>query len=162
MDEATQSGDKDRVAELEKANAMAAQLRAAGDEQGAAGVLQLAASRGALTTEAAIAAQMQYGAGDFIFDRSKTKENLGEIMGGMSTNAKRQNSAFNSVGSMIGNVAGMQTTGVGARDFTARNDALRAAMEKEGFKGTIDEYLKTEQGKRIDSDAKTKSQTDLK
>lgn len=162
MDEAVKNGDKDRIAELEKASAMAAQLKASGDEQGATGVLQLAASRGAMPTEAAIAAQMQYGASDFIFNKSKTKNDIGEIMGGMAANADAQNASLNSVNTMTGNIAGMQTTGVGSRTQVARDRALKAAMEEQGFKGTRDEYLQTEQGKKIvNADSKTAAQTDL-
>jgi predicted chitinase len=162
LDSATKSGDQDRVDELEKAQAIAAQLRAQGDEQGAIGVLQLAASRGALTTDAAIAAEMQYGLSNILFDKSKKKKDLPDLMSSLYKNSDTRNASLAGTNELIGNTA-LQTTGVGSRDASARNAALEKARTDSGFKGSMTEFMESNQLKRmLEADPKLASQVNLR
>jgi predicted chitinase len=162
LDSATKSGDQDRVDELEKAQAIAAQLRAQGDEQGAIGVLQLAASRGALTTDAAVAAEMQYGLSNILFDKSKKKRDLPDLMSSLYKNSDTRNASLAGTNELIGNTA-LQTTGVGSRDASARNAALEKARTDSGFKGSMTEFMESNQLKRmLEADEKLASQVGIR
>ncbi len=157
--EALRTGDTDQVRALELAQAIAGQLEAVGDDRGAAGIRQLAAGRGAMTTEDAQRVATQYGANDILFNRNNSVNNLGQVMAMMSRNAGMVNIGMAGVNPLMGQTQ-LQTTGVGSYEIEALIKGREKAMEDAGFKGTIDEFLATEAGKKADE--ALKSQVNLR
>lgn len=164
MREAKETGDTARVAELEKASAMAAQFKAAGDETARAGVLQIAASRGALTTDAAMKLEMQYGVSKALFDKSLTAKDIPDIMKGAADYSKMQDRSLSGANQLVGRLD-IQTSGQGAANLQDRQAAITEAMREAGFKGTQAQFMETEQAKRFKPetvDAGLASQTGLR
>ena len=148
MREAVATGDTDRIAELKKASAMAAQFKAAGDEIARVGVLQIAASRGALTTDATTQLEMQYGVSKALFDKSLTEKDIPDIMKGVADYSRTQDRALSGTNQLVGRI-GIQTTGQGAANLQDREAAITKAIADSGFKGTRAQFLETEQAKRF-------------
>ena len=164
MREAVETGDKDREEELKKAQAMAAYFKSIGDEQARIGVLQLAAARGALTTEAAVKTEMQYGVSNSLFDRTKSEKDLPDIMQRAADYSRMQDQSLRGVTNLIGKTE-IQTSGQGSANVQDRTAAINAGFaeaRKNGFKGDFRAYLEEEQKKRGVSDDKTVAQTELR
>ena len=142
--DAKNRGDKTEIARLEKAQAMASALTAAGDKKGATGVLQIAASRGALTTPEAIAAEMTYGVTKALNNPNLTST---QALIDMSKNAEAQQRQLSGINSFIGGIGPLQTDVVAIANVI---DKLRPAIEaaqKAGYGKDVEGYLKSEQGR---------------
>ena len=140
--DARNKGDEQELKRLEKARQLSAIAKKAGDEKGATGILQLAASGGAITTEAGAAAQQTYGVNEILDSQGTVLEGIKELV--KNGKISLQNTA--AVNKIIGSIPGLNTGVVGQADLLDRLEPALRAVEKEGI--TIDEYFKREQEKR--------------
>jgi hypothetical protein len=148
-------GDTEEMTRLERAADIAGALKAFGDTRGATGVLQLAASGGAMTTPEAVAAEMTYGITRILNNPSAP---LPEALKQMVENAKVQQRGLAETNRMIGTIEGIQTNVVGIDDFVTRMQPLIAEAARQGK--TLNEFLETEQGKLMAAGGDTKSMVD--
>lgn len=148
-------GDDAEQQRLQRAADIAGALKAFGDTRGATGVLQLAASGGAMTTPEAVAAEMTYGVNKILADPNSP---LPEALKGMVENAKRQQRGLAETNRMIGTIEGIQTNVVSIDDFVTRMQPLINEAARQGK--TLNEFLETEQGKLMAAGGDTKLMTD--
>lgn len=163
MREAKSNNDKEMLNILEKAQAMAAQFKAAGNETARIGILQQAAARGSLTTDAAIQTESQFGTSRLLLDSSKTAKDVLNFGKQLAETSKLTNKALAGVNSFIGKTS-IQTPGQGSENYQDRILAMETALKKSGFQGEMREFLETEQGKRSlkEVDAKLAQQVDTR
>lgn len=136
--------DTAEIARLEKAQAMASAITAAGDKKGATGVLQIAASRGAITTPEGQSAELTYGVTKALNNPNLTST---QALIEMAKSAEVQQGQLAGINRYIGGIGALQTDVVGIANVI---DKLRPAIEaakEAGFGTDVDKYLKSEQGR---------------
>jgi hypothetical protein len=142
--EARNNNDEKEIKRLEKAQKLAGMLKASGDEEGAAGVLQYAA--GGAYTKQSQAAMRQYD-----LDNTLSKESMGEMFDAAANATRDNQKTFAGLNKYIGKIDSMQTSIAKADDFQLRQKALAEGASKAGFTGknAIEDFLKTEQGQKM-------------
>ena len=139
--DAKNRGDQKEIDRLNKAAALAAVIDKT-DKKGATGIRQLAASKGAMTTPEAQAAQQTYGINQILDSEGTVIDGLAQLV----ENAKRSQAQFAGVNRYIGTISSQQTGVVEiANTIDQINPAIEAA-EKQGI--SVEQYLKQEQDKR--------------
>jgi len=153
--EAEQTGDTERQADLKLAEEMSVIAKLSGDTVGQLGILQNAAARGAPSTTEGIAAGQTYDVQGITQAGREARargENLSQaqIMDMMAQSAKKTQSLAGS-NAISGAISPLQTGVVAPANFINRNDALTKGATEAGFTGpnARDDFLKTEEGKRI-------------
>ena len=140
--DARNKGDIQETNRLEKARKLAALVKESGDEKGATGILQLAASGGAMSTDAAIAAQQTYGVNEILASQGTVLDGVKELV----KNGKISLESTAAVNKIIGNIPGLQTGVVGQADLLDRLQPAIEAAEKQGI--SLEQALKQQQEKR--------------
>jgi hypothetical protein len=138
--------DEAEITRLEKAQAIAAAVEAAGDKTGAQGILQIAAARGALTTPEAVAAEMTYGVNAVLNSQGTVTESLQQLVeqGKISQRALADTSAI------VGTIPGYQTP---VADLANVIDRLEPAIKRANELGIpLQQYLEEEQKRRTVGD----------
>ena len=141
--EARTSGDQKEIDRLMKAQALAATAKLAGDAEAATGILQLAASGGAMTTKAATAAQQTYGINEIL----ASNMTLNDSMKQMALNGKLTSENLAGTNKLIGTIEGFQTGVVGTANLVDKIMPAVIAAEKQGI--GLEEYLKRQQEERV-------------
>jgi hypothetical protein len=140
--DARNKGDEQELKRLDKARQLAAIAKKAGDEKGATGILQLAASGGAMSTDAAIAAQQTYGVNEILDSQGSVLDGVKELV----KNGKISLESTAAVNKIIGNIPGLQTGVVGQADLLDLLQPAIAAAEKQGI--SLEQALQQQQDKR--------------
>ncbi len=135
-------GDEKELERLKKAGALAAIAKEAGDKTGSTGILQLAASGGAVTTPEAQAAQQTYGINQILDSNSSVMEMAQQMV----ANGKISQSQFAEINRYIGTITSVQTGVVGQADLIDKLGPAIDAAQKQGL--TLEAYLKQERDKR--------------
>jgi hypothetical protein len=151
--DATNRNDQKEIARLQMYQKAAAMAGAAGDTKGRQGILHYAA--GGPVTEGSVAAMRQYGLQTM--GRGGTDESA--IAGHMARASRQNQRTFTGVSRYTGTIAGVQTDVASPADFSTRIEGLLDAARKEGFEGNLQDFLKTEQGKRLLGGDKKVAQT---
>jgi hypothetical protein len=146
--EARQNGDEKEIKRLEMIQALSANV-AKYDKEGAQGILHYGAS--GATDAASIAAMNQYGLDkmDLSGRTSATQLTLQAAQG-----VEQNQRTFAGLNAYTGKLAGQQTNIAGTDDFKIAVKAAAEAAAKAGYtgagsKGTLEDYLATEQGKKM-------------
>jgi murein DD-endopeptidase MepM/ murein hydrolase activator NlpD len=122
--DAQNRGDEEEIKRLEKARDMAAIIKNAGDAKGATGILQLAAGRGAMTTDAARSAEMQYGANNAINSPGSAIEGVKQMI----QVSKETNKNLSGITRIGGNIDALSTGFVESQNVVDRiGPAIEAA-----------------------------------
>ena len=152
--DAEQRGDKEKMDLLRQAQKAAAMVRATGDERGARGILQGAA--GGLTTQESIAAEQTYNVQRILAQGSNLSD--AEMARQLAESAKTMLGLTAGVSAFVGQIDTMQTSITGMDDFVKRIGAISEAAAKQNL--SIDDFLKSEQGRRMAQGGDTKAQTE--
>jgi hypothetical protein len=144
--DAENRGDEEEYKRLKKAQDMAAMIKVAGDAKGATGILQLAAGRGAITTDAARSAEMQYRATDAINSSGSAAEGVMQMVQ-VSKETNRNLAPLVAIG---GNIDALSTGFVESQNV---NDSVGPALEAVG--GNITAAIQ----KLLDDQARRESAT---
>ena len=150
--DAEQRGDKEQLAALEVAQRMAAIAKSQGDDRGFTGILQSAAAGGAGSTPEAIAAEQSYGVQAAILEAAQkgaiSDARLLEIM---ATQTGLQQQSLAGTNRYAGGIDTLQTNLVAQNDLLRRSAAISKGAAEAGFTGpnAREDFLKTEQGKRV-------------
>jgi hypothetical protein len=135
-------GDEKELARLERAQALAATAKLAGDAEGATGILQLAASGGAMTTKAATAAEMTYRINEILDSNLSNNEAVAR----MAKTGEASLQGMAETNKLIGTIEGYQTNIVGAYNLVERIMPAILAAQEQGI--SLDEFLKNQQADR--------------
>ncbi len=141
--DATNRNDQKEIARLQMYQKAAAMAGAAGDTKGRQGILHYAA--GGPVTEGSVAAMRQYGLQTM--GRGGTSDS--DIARHMARSSRQNERTFTGVSRYTGTIAGVQTDVASPADFSTRIEGLLEAAKKAGFGGNLQDFLKTEQGKRL-------------
>lgn len=152
--DARNRGDEAELARLKKAQDVSAMLKGFGDTRGATGVLQIAAGRGALTTPEAVAAEMTYG----VTKALNNNDTAVDTLKAMTDNAQTQQKQLASTNRIAGGIEGIQTNTIAIDDLVTRMGPISDAATKSGL--SIQEFLKTEQGRRMAAGKETEDMVD--
>ena len=150
--DAEQRGDKEQLAALEVAQRMAAIAKSMGDERGFTGILQNAAAGGAASTPEGIAAQQSYNVQAAILEAAeKGSISDARLLEIMAAQTELQQKSLAGTNRFIGGIDTLQTNIVAQNDLLRRNAAISKGAAEAGFTGpnAREEFLKTEQGKRV-------------
>jgi murein DD-endopeptidase MepM/ murein hydrolase activator NlpD/predicted chitinase len=140
--DAKNRGDQEEIKRLEKARDMAAIIKKAGDEKGATGILQLAASGGAMTTETAQAAEMQYGVNAVLNSQGSVIEGVKQMVDTSRENQKN----LAGINKLTGTIGALQT---GVVEQANVIDRIGPAIDKAGSNPeALLKMLQEEQKKR--------------
>ena len=140
--DAKNRGDTAETARLEKAQAIASAVSLLGDKKGSIGILQGASSRGALNTPETQAAELTYS-----FSKVLNNPNLTSTQAliEMVKSAEAQQRQLAGINSFIGGIGSLQTDVVGIANLVDKARLAIEAAQKAGM--SLDDFLKTEQGK---------------
>jgi hypothetical protein len=151
--DATNRNDQKEIARLQMYQKAAAMAGAAGDTKGRQGILHYAA--GGPVTEGSVAAMRQYG----LQTMGRGGISDSDIARHMARSSRQNERTFTGVSRYTGTIAGVQTDVASPADFSTRIEGLLEAARKEGFEGNLQDFLKTEQGKRLLGGDKKVAQT---
>jgi hypothetical protein len=150
--DAEQRGDKEQLAALEVAQRMAAIAKSQGDERGFTGILQSAAAGGAGSTPEAIAAEQSYNVQAAILEAAqKGSISDARLLEIMATQTGLQQQSLAGTNRFAGGIDTLQTNLVAQNDLLRRSAAISKGAAEAGFTGpnAREDFLKTEQGKRV-------------
>ncbi len=150
--DAEQRGDKEQLAALEVAQRMAAIAKSQGDDRGFTGILQSAAAGGAGSTPEAIAAEQSYNVQAAILEAAqKGSISDARLLEIMATQTGLQQQSLAGTNRFAGGIDTLQTNLVAQNDLLRRSAAISKGAAEAGFTGpnAREEFLKTEQGKRV-------------
>jgi muramidase (phage lysozyme) len=149
MTMAIKEGNVAEINRLKRAEEVAGMMRKTLGEQAFVGALQLAAGRGALTTEAATELEVSTGFTNLLEDTSLTAQQMYQQIVKNGVMQADSLAAFNQLG---GDIKGFQIASVSLRDEEARIAQLQKAAADQGFTGVnaielFTEFVKKNQDK---------------
>lgn len=155
LTKAIKDGDKTREAEIRRGIEIAAMYRKTLGEQAFTGALQLTASRGALTTDAAVETELSTGFTNLLTNTNLTVQQAYEQS---VKNAVVQADTLADINSTVGDLKGFQLASVPIREEEARTAELTRAAAEKGFVGVnaIPDFIKAVQDGQIKVDKTTK------
>lgn len=145
---AERTGDKQYQAELKAALQTSTMLRAMGDVKGATGALQLGASRGAISTPEAQAAELTYRISEILANPNMPQA---QMMKTLAKNSGESLDALDALNTVAGGIDALQTDVVAMINLGERQLTVEQAAAAAGFNGpdAITKYLEEQNKKRL-------------
>jgi muramidase (phage lysozyme) len=159
LTQAMKEGNVAEINRLKRVQEVASMYRKTLGEEAFVGALQLGASRGALTTEAATQLELSTGFTSLIEDTNLT---VAQVYDRSVKTAVAQADSLASINAIVGDIKGFQIASVPLREDEARQAQLRKAAEARGFTGpdAVIQFVEAVKDERIKVDKNTKDLID--